>query len=552
SGSFLIEVYSVLLEYHDRWYNANKGKAKKGDVFERDGHLHLSLKKKKEILTNNVYGVDIDFQATEVTQLSLYLKLLENVSMNETYQMGMFKETILPNLNNNIVCGNSLIGTDIGGLFESEETDKLKPMNYEDVFPNIMKKGGFDAIVGNPPYVFGRDWKSLGIPDDVKKYFLTNYKWSPYQLDMFSLFMERSFMLSKYGSRIGQIVPNVWLNNTYSKLTRNSLLKNAANLIIAIPPGNVFKGITVDTTVYTYCKQKNFGSKFEIRAIDYQKLSTKTEFKVEEYLDGERPISISIDNIGMEFIYALKKDNPQLSEFADITRGVHPYRLGGFGKSAYGKGAQVEKDLTERPYHSKVLKKGYRSFIYGKDLKRFSPVIAKEYVNYGDWLAEPRQPKYFEGERVYSRKILGDRLVVTIAKDNNVADQQVYITKPKKEYPKAVYFAGIMGSKLISFFVRTYYNETNDAFPQIKVGQLQSLPIRAINVANSEDKSRHDNIVKLVEQMLEAKQKLSTAKTDGEVNRLELLCASLDRKIDEAVYELYGLTEEEIKIVEGK
>jgi len=108
-----------------------------------------------------VYGVDIDFQATEVTQLSLYLKLLENVSMNETHQMGMFKETILPNLNNNIVCGNSLIGTDIyeGDLFESaiptcrdEQDDKLRPMNFEDVFPLIMKKGGFDAVVGNPPY----------------------------------------------------------------------------------------------------------------------------------------------------------------------------------------------------------------------------------------------------------------------------------------------------------------------------------------------------------------------------------------------------------------
>ena len=88
-------------------------------------------------------------------------------------------------------------------------------------------------------------------------------------------------------------------------------------------------------------------------------------------------------------------------------------------------------------------------------------------------------------------------------------------------------------------------------FPKIKKEQLECVPIRRINFSNATDKSSHDYIVKLVEQMLETKQKLSIVKTEGEINRLESLCTSLDRKIDEAVYELYGLTEEEIKIVEG-
>jgi adenine-specific DNA-methyltransferase len=110
SGSFLLEVYDTLLEYHRRWYNEHPDKARKSDVEQRDGKLALTLKKRQEILTNNEYGVDIDFQATEVTQLSLYLKLLEDVTLT---QLHLFKEKVLPNLSRNIICGNSLIEPDI-------------------------------------------------------------------------------------------------------------------------------------------------------------------------------------------------------------------------------------------------------------------------------------------------------------------------------------------------------------------------------------------------------------------------------------------------------
>ncbi len=134
SGSFLIEVYAQLLNYHIRYYNANPDKRKETDVFERDGKLHLTLQKKKEILLNNLYGVDIDFQATEVTQLSLYLKLLEDVTMYDAHQFGLFKETILPDLRKNIINGNSLISRDImdGQLFAEVDENKLKPMNFEE------------------------------------------------------------------------------------------------------------------------------------------------------------------------------------------------------------------------------------------------------------------------------------------------------------------------------------------------------------------------------------------------------------------------------------
>jgi hypothetical protein len=114
SGSFLLGVYDLLIRYHTKFYNDHPGKAKKGEVVERDDGLHLTLQKKREILLNNIFGVDIDMQAVEVAQLSLYLKLLQDETPGSTRAHQLeFHETLLPSLNKNITCGNSLIGTDI-------------------------------------------------------------------------------------------------------------------------------------------------------------------------------------------------------------------------------------------------------------------------------------------------------------------------------------------------------------------------------------------------------------------------------------------------------
>ena len=125
-----------------------------GCIENTDGSLRLSLKQKKKILLDNIYGVDLDAQAVEVAQLSLFLKLLEDetTASAKGFQLE-FRETMLPSLDKNVIHGNSLIGWDIGGgLFGDEEERKLFPMDFEQAFPAVMRRGGFDAIVGNPPY----------------------------------------------------------------------------------------------------------------------------------------------------------------------------------------------------------------------------------------------------------------------------------------------------------------------------------------------------------------------------------------------------------------
>lgn len=557
SGSFLLGAYQYLLNYHRDWYQKNNPQKHTKEIYQgHGGQWNLTTQEKKRILLNNIYGVDIDPQAVEVTKLSLLLKVLEGENQDTLErQLKLFKERALPDLGSNIKCGNSLIGPDFYqgkqmSLLEPDEMYRINPFDWEKEFPEIMKRGGFDAVIGNPPYVFGRDWKALNIDPEVKEYLGNRYKSSPYQLDMFSIFMEKAHELCQLKGCMGQIVPNVWLTNTYSSITRSFILNHANDLCILIPPPNVFQNLTVDTVVYTLRKSTQPGKSLQIRKMQNGNILEILTYDTDQYLNGQRPISTTLDTVSSGLISRLKENYSELQNIANITRGVHPYRIGGYGKTAFGSGPQTSRDVKERPYHSKSKKEGYRPFIYGRDLRRFSPPKPTEYVRYGSWLAEPRQPEFFQEERVYSRKILGDRLVVTIETTNSVADQQVYITLPKSNTVRAHYLAGILGSRLIAFFIRRFYDEVNDAFPQIKVEQLKTLPIPFIDLSDPTHKARHDRMVLLVEKMLTLHKQLMVCKTPNEKTISERQMETVDQQIDRLVYDLYGLTDEEIKIVE--
>jgi len=302
--------------------------------------------------------------------------------------------------------------------------------------------------------------------------------------------------------------------------------------------------------VYTFQKASQPDTTFHVKAMRDGDVFEVAAHDTEDYLDGERPISTTLDRSGADLVFRLKECNPALQHFAAITRGVHPYRTGGYGQTAFGSGPQTKRDVKERPYHRKTRKAGYRPFVYGRDLRRLAPTSAGEYVTYGPWLAEPRKAEFFEGERVYSRKILGPRLVVTVDRSNSIADQQVYITKPGANLLSASYLAGILGSRLIAFFIRGYYDEASDAFPQIKVAQLKSLPMPGISFDDPADVARHDKMVALVERMLGLHTNVAAATIPADKDLYQRQIEATDGEIDALVYELYGLTREEIEIVE--
>ena len=252
SGSFLLGVYDLLLQYHTAFYNANPTKAKKGECIEKDGAMHLSLKKKREILLNNVYGVDIDPQAFEVAQLSLYLKLLEEETTSSAREHQLeFHETLLPSLNRNIICGNSVINRDVleGRLFSGDEERRLNPMNYEDAFPAIIRSGGFDAVIGNPPWISlsGKFGNAIYSEDEID-YLIRRFDGNTYMPNMYEYFVAQGLNLTKTGGYFGYIVPDrLGFNNQFVSLRKRLLEESQIiDLVYKVP----FPGVTADTLIF--------------------------------------------------------------------------------------------------------------------------------------------------------------------------------------------------------------------------------------------------------------------------------------------------------------
>ena len=258
SGSFLLGIYDALLRYHTAYFNAKvKGRtaeARKAGCEEREGVWHLNLWQKRESCCNNVWGVDIDAQAVEVAQMSLYLKLLEEETTATAREQNLLHGAILPTLNKNIVFGNSLIGTDIlqDTLFEPAEERKLNPLDFKHAFPQIMKNGGFDAIVGNPPYV-----RIQGFPRNQLNYFSRNFQAATGSYDLYVNFIERGYKLLKSGGKFGQILPNKFLKTDYGAGIRGFVTsQKALSEIVDFGAEQVFSATTY-TCLLFLSKQPN-------------------------------------------------------------------------------------------------------------------------------------------------------------------------------------------------------------------------------------------------------------------------------------------------------
>ena len=232
SGSFLLGAYQYLLDWHLKYYlkeleTSNKLlQQKQPPVCINDkGAYLLTTSEKKRILLNNIYGVDIDSQAVEVTKLSLMLKVLEGESTQTlNNELKFFRERALPDLSNNIKCGNSLIGPDFYNqgemnFLDDEEKMRINVFDWNVEFKDIMNAGGFDVVIGNPPYGYM-------ISKQEQEYFIRQYKYQNYQKDLYLLFLERYSAILKTNGKLGVIISNTWLQSITFKDIRSYLVKN--------------------------------------------------------------------------------------------------------------------------------------------------------------------------------------------------------------------------------------------------------------------------------------------------------------------------------------
>jgi len=259
SGSFLLGAYECLLDWYRDWYTQNgpekwaRGRSPKL-YHGPKGDWRLTTAERKRILLDHLFGVDIDPQAVEVTKLSLLLKVLEGENAETLGKtLKLLHERALPDLGRNIQCGNSLIGTDfyddhpLGSLSE-EERYRINAFDWETAFPEIMKKGGFDAVIGNPPYGAALTARELA-------YLRLRFGEEAHSLDSYELFLIQAARLLSSGGRLSMIIPAAWLTGEKTGPSRSVLVKSLAPTAAYTLPFDVFGRTYIDTAIIVLARE---------------------------------------------------------------------------------------------------------------------------------------------------------------------------------------------------------------------------------------------------------------------------------------------------------
>lgn len=551
SGSFLLVAFQHLLDWHLRYYLAHDverwARRKRPAVVRAGGGWRLTVDERKRILLANIHGVDIDAQAVEVTKLSLLLKVLEGEtvqSLQPTFDI--FHERALPDLGDNIKCGNSLIGPDLyqgTGLPSLTDEDRyhINTFDWQAEFAEIHEAGGFDAVVGNPPYV-----RSRHIGAVEKSYHASAYETGRYQPDLSAFFIERGARLMSPTGRLSFIVPNGVLTNTqYEPLRRLLLTRTRPEVIVDLKSG-VFANAAVDTSILVVAgrgagsdDRKDVVLVGECEAAKSRCVRTP----VNEVL-----LAALLERPGCVFNSGTTEVSVALCD--KILAATFP-----LGRSVDVKaGMKVRKQLVA----TSRLDPRHERFLGGKDVKPYAAGWRGMWVCYDKSLEARFSNQAFRDRgnfevpvKLLVRQVMGPgRIFASADTGQFFCDQSVYILVPRPDPDHHVhYLLALLSSRLMAYYFNTTNGDRKATFPKIKGDQIKQLPIHVINRS---EKSLHDQIVALVETMLDLGRRSAVTRTPQEQTALKRQMAATDSRIDSLVYGLYGLSEAEIAVVEGR
>jgi hypothetical protein len=536
SGSFLLGAYQALLDHCLMWHQANLSPKHAKAVYQNDkGDVRLTIAERKRILTTHIYGVDIDRQAVETTKLSLLLKALEGENdASLSQQMTLFHERALPNLSLNIKCGNSLIASDFSMI--PEDLVRVRAFDWPTQFPDVMKDGGFDAVIGNPPY---------GMPDNEveTRYFSQRYSESEGRFDYYELFVLKGLQLCKPRGLFGFIIPSPFLTNLYTRWLRRSLKKDHEIVEITNFGMDVFDQPTVHTCILVIAAKSKQTRKVRVRE----------QVKNPDQLFQPCDFEVNIDSLtaNANLVFDIFVD-PQTRLILNKMEGVaDPLATVVHIRQCIKTGNDTEyvKEYSIDPPKPWVLT------LRGKDIGRYSTATINLYLKYGSWLARNWMNRTFYERPKIAIRETGSRITATLDKENRYFLSSLYSIYWRDELdPRDLnYLLGLLNSSVATFILHAIVlGLTEGAFTKARTNQLGRLPIKRINFSDSAEKALHDRMVELVEKMLALTPKLRVAKSESEKAALQNAVTTTDAEIDRLVYDLYGLTEEEIKIVEGK
>ena len=607
SGSFLVEAYQQLLNYHLDYYSSEKQRKqalKNSRIYETGKNVYkLTIEEKQRILLNNIYGVDIDGQAVEVTKLSLYLKLLENEGSETKGKGQLFNFSdikLLPSLDSNIKCGNSLVGSDYYNekdvsLFDDEAMRKINTFDWDKEFPEVFAQGGFDCVIGNPPYV--KEYTNRDCFEGLRSHPCYQGK-----MDLWYFFGYQGIVFLKDDGLIGFIAPNNWITNAGASIFRNFILNNA-RILQYVDFGNykVFENASIQTMIYIMQKTKDAGN----YAVPYSRLDNEHP-AVSDVIDF-----LTNDNKGVNthFIARIEKaqcvDNYILFLNPKIAEVLHKIKAAGttfFEKDEISTGIDVHQDfcneksaatlgntalqdagifnITTEEYEAlqllpeeKTLVKPFytsselrRYFGNAKNtvwviytdsqfknkaamkpyphlkahLDRFAKVITSDNKPYG--LHRARDEQFFKGEKIVSLRKTAEPCFTYTDFDCYVS-QSYNVIKTIRFNLK--FLTALLNSNVIKFWLRHKGKMQGDNF-QVDKEPLLAIPLVLVSAEEQAP------LISLADQMLETQGRLQQAPSDEDKNILEKRVAIIDKQIDQAVYQLYGLTEDDVKIVEGR
>jgi len=592
SGSFLIEALEVL----DRYLARQRGQASppaplaKGDEStSRPGYEDIhDYARRVEILSQNIYGVDKDEQAVAVARLNLCLKALHTRDK-------------LPMLEN-IRCGDSLISgppEELQAAFGPDWKEK-KPFNWEKEFPEVFapspvsgegRGGGFDVIVGNPPYV---RQETLG--EEFKTYAQQKFTTYAGTADLYIYFIEQAHRLLKPGGYFGMICSNKFMRSNYGKALREFLATQTTLLeIVDFGELPVFQDAATFPVILITRKQPTQTQNFlyaAIKRLDFPSLPEEvrafsTQLDERALQGGNWTLTSDIEQHILE---KTRQMGIPLGEYVDgqIFRGVTT----GCNEVFVIDQATRRRLIAEDAKSDELIK----PFVVGDEIRKYRinfqdsyliftrrGITIKDYKAIEKYLRQYKEqlmpkPEDWQGNEWKGRK-------PGSYKWYEIQDSTAYFSefdKPKIVYPEIAkasrfafdaqglyvgntcyiipvqdyYLLGLLNSKLIFAYFKRIAAVLGDAD---KGGRLRwirqdvtKIPIRRINFEDPVARRRHDAIVALVTEMLDLQKDYAQAEREKEDRRhpLKRRIGEVDAAIDRLVYELYGLTEEEIGIVE--